>query len=54
MSMSIRNSVPGAFKVTPSHDRNDYEIGLRHALERMKVMDDKGVMNAAAGEYCRA
>ncbi|MDK9706517.1 MAG: valine--tRNA ligase [Desulforhopalus sp.] len=41
----------GALKVTPSHDRNDYEIGLRHSLPRLKVMDDKGVMNAAAGEY---
>jgi valyl-tRNA synthetase len=38
-------------KVTPSHDRDDYEIGLRHGLELMKVMDDKGYMNAAAGEY---
>ena len=42
----------GALKVTPSHDRNDYEIGQRHALPHLKVMDDKGVMNAAAGEYC--
>jgi len=42
----------GALKVTPSHDRNDYEIGLRHDLPRLKVMDDKGVMNEAAGAYC--
>ena len=42
----------GALKVTPSHDRNDYEIGLRHSLPHLKVMDDKGVMNAAAGVYC--
>jgi valyl-tRNA synthetase len=42
----------GALKVTPSHDRDDYEIGLRHSLDRLKVMDDQGVMNAAAGEYC--
>ncbi len=42
----------GALKVTPSHDRDDYEIGLRHSLARLKVMDDRGVMNAAAGEYC--
>ncbi len=41
----------GALKVTPSHDRNDYEIGLRHDLPRLKVIDDKGVMNAAAGSY---
>ncbi|MFW2365294.1 MAG: valine--tRNA ligase [Desulforhopalus sp.] len=42
----------GALKVTPSHDRDDYEIGLRHSLDRLKVMDDKGVMNKAAGKYC--
>jgi valyl-tRNA synthetase len=42
----------GALKVTPSHDRNDYEIALRHDLPRLKVMDDKGIMNEAAGEYC--
>ncbi len=42
----------GALKVTPSHDRNDYEIGLRHSLARLKVMDNMGVMNAAAGKYC--
>jgi len=41
----------GALKVTPSHDRNDYEIGLRHNLERLKVMDDSGFMNEAAGPY---
>jgi valyl-tRNA synthetase len=43
----------GALKVTPSHDRNDYEIGLRHSLPRLKVIDDKGIMNQAAGsDYC--
>jgi valyl-tRNA synthetase len=41
----------GALKVTPAHDRDDYEIGLRHDLPRLKVMDDKGVMNEAAGAY---
>jgi len=41
----------GALKVTPAHDRDDYEIGLRHNLERLKVMDDYGVMNEAAGSY---
>ena len=38
-------------KVTPSHDRDDYEIGLRHELDLLKVMDDKGVMNEEAGKY---
>ena len=41
----------GALKVTPSHDRDDYEIGLRHDLELLKVMDLHGVMNEAAGVY---
>ncbi|WP_028319034.1 valine--tRNA ligase [Desulfobulbus elongatus] len=41
----------GALKVTPAHDRDDYEIGLRHDLPRLKVMDDRGVMNEAAGRY---
>lgn len=41
----------GALKVTPAHDRDDYEIGLRHDLPRLKVMDDQGVMNEAAGVY---
>ncbi len=41
----------GALKVTPAHDRDDYEIGLRHSLPIMKVMDDYGVMNDKAGSY---
>jgi valyl-tRNA synthetase len=41
----------GALKVTPSHDRNDYEIAKRHDLPLLKVMDDHGVMNEAAGVY---
>ncbi|MCF8057617.1 MAG: valine--tRNA ligase [Desulfocapsa sp.] len=41
----------GALKVTPAHDRDDYEIGIRHSLEVMKVMDDHGVMNDKAGAY---
>ncbi len=41
----------GALKVTPSHDRNDYEIGNRHNLPRLKVMDSHGVMNENAGKY---
>ncbi len=41
----------GALKVTPSHDRDDYEIGRRHDLAMCKVMDDHGVMNEKAGKY---
>lgn len=42
----------GAVKVTPAHDPNDYEIGLRHNLEFINIMNDDGSMNAKAGaEY---
>ena len=39
----------GAVKITPAHDPNDYEIGLRHNLEQLNVMNDDATMNAAAG-----
>ncbi len=39
----------GAVKVTPAHDPNDYECGLRHKLPMLNVMNDDGTMNAAAG-----
>ena len=41
----------GAMKVTPAHDPNDFEIGNRHDLERIVVMDEAGKMNAEAGKY---
>ena len=41
----------GAVKITPAHDANDFEVGLRHNLEIIKVMDEKGVMNENAGTY---
>jgi valyl-tRNA synthetase len=41
----------GALKVTPGHDPNDFELGRRHDLEVVSVMDTQGVMNAAAGPY---
>lgn len=41
----------GAVKITPAHDPNDYEMGLRHHLEQLIVMDEKGFMNEAAGEF---
>lgn len=39
----------GAVKITPAHDPNDFEIGLRHKLEIIKVMDESGKMNENAG-----
>jgi len=41
----------GAVKITPAHDPNDFEIGNRHNLERVLVMNEDGTMNAAAGKY---
>ncbi len=41
----------GAVKVTPAHDPNDYALGLRHHLENINIMDDKGQINAAGGDY---
>jgi len=41
----------GAVKVTPAHDPNDFEIGRRHGLEPINVMNGDGTMNANAGRY---
>jgi valyl-tRNA synthetase len=41
----------GVLKVTPAHDLNDFEIGKRHGLEVIKVMDDDGRMNKHAVHY---
>lgn len=41
----------GAMKVTPAHDPNDFEIGNRHDLERIIVMDESGKMNDKADKY---
>ncbi len=41
----------GAMKVTPAHDPNDFEIGQRHQLENIIVMDENGNMNDKAGKY---
>ena len=41
----------GALKVTPGHDFNDFEIGKRHSLDVVKVLDDDGTMNNHAGRY---
>lgn len=38
----------GALKVTPAHDQNDYEIGQRHKLEVLDILNEDGTLNAAA------
>ena len=39
----------GCVKITPAHDPNDFEVGLRHNLAQLLVIDEHGVMNAEAG-----
>jgi valyl-tRNA synthetase len=41
----------GCVKITPAHDPNDFEIGLRHNLEQIIVMNEAGQMNENAGPY---
>ncbi len=41
----------GAVKITPAHDPNDFEVGLRHDLPQVLVMDESAVMNEQAGPY---
>jgi valyl-tRNA synthetase len=41
----------GAVKVTPAHDANDFQAGLRHNLPQIDVMDEHARMNANAGPY---
>jgi valyl-tRNA synthetase len=43
----------GCLKITPAHDFNDFEIGLKHGLEQVKVIDEEGRMNEHAGPYQR-
>ncbi len=41
----------GAVKITPAHDPNDFEVGQRHALDVIRVMNYDGIMNENAGKY---
>jgi valyl-tRNA synthetase len=41
----------GALKITPAHDFNDFEVARRHDLPAVKVIDEAGIMTAAAGKY---
>ena len=41
----------GCVKMTPAHDPNDFEVGLRHNLETIRVLNDNGVVNANGGKY---
>lgn len=39
----------GAVKMTPAHDPNDYEVGMRHKLDFINILNDDGTLNANAG-----
>ena len=41
----------GCVKMTPAHDPNDFEVGLRHNLEVIRVLDDNGKVNELGGRY---
>ena len=41
----------GCVKMTPAHDPNDFEVGLRHNLEIIRVLDDNGKVNELGGKY---
>ena len=41
----------GCVKITPAHDFNDYEVGRRHALPMINILNSDGTLNAAAGPY---
>ena len=43
----------GAVKITPAHDFNDFEVGRRHALEAIAILDELGRVNANAPEAYR-
>ncbi len=41
----------GAVKITPAHDPNDFEVGLRHNLEQIKIFNDDATVNELGGKY---
>ena len=41
----------GCVKITPAHDPNDFEVGLRHNLEQIKVLNDDATINSNGGKY---
>ena len=40
----------GAVKITPAHDPNDYDVGVRHKLDFINILNDDGTLNHHAGE----
>lgn len=44
MSFSVSSAISGAVKITPAHDQTDYEVGMRHSLGFINIMDDNGLL----------
>jgi valyl-tRNA synthetase len=44
----------GALKITPAHDFNDFEVGVRHNLEFINILNDDGTFNENAGKKFKA
>ncbi len=42
----------GVVKITPAHDPNDFEVGLRHSLPVLNIMTEDGYINEEGGEFC--
>jgi valyl-tRNA synthetase len=40
----------GAVKITPAHDPNDYDVGVRHKLDFINILNDDGTLNDNVGE----
>ena len=43
----------GAVKITPAHDPNDFEVGKRHNLEEINILNDDATINENGGKYRR-
>lgn len=41
----------GAVKITPGHDFNDYNCGLRHQLPQINILTEEGLINSNGGKY---
>jgi len=41
----------GVVKITPAHDFNDFEVGLRHGLDKINIFDESGIINGAGHQY---
>ena len=41
----------GAVKITPAHDLNDFEIGVRHSLSSINIFNGDGTVNINGGEF---